>query len=225
MVFSFRVKEKLACAVASFPSSFRLKKAAFLRHKLVLGASLVFTAVLMLIISSFAVPAHVQSSCVHEIRGLSVETYFANEPSSVSPVTIHAVHSVHGASGFFVIPKGESAYFWSTQFTEATTVPEGRLVLDMWAQPTMQGSDGVLSVSAFTTDVNGVLESVLFSGLVTDSFPEESGQVANVFDAAAGSVPASGFIELVLTAPDSSAIKVYWGEGQPSNFQIYFTYS
>lgn len=86
-------------------------------------------------------------------------------------------------------------------------------------------SGAIFSVSAYTTNSIGTTSGTLFSGLNTSSIPAESGQVAMVFTVSPSTIPTSGYIKVVLTAPTSSAVKVYWGNGQPTNFQVCFTYS
>jgi hypothetical protein len=211
-------------SIANSSFSFKLTNA-FSNCKLVLLTTFCLMAVLLFTNSSQASPAAVAEARLQAICGLSIDAYFADVPTVDSPVTVHTTKIVNAASGFFVIPKGESAYFWSTQFSVATAIPEGKLILNLWAQTILPGSDAVLSVSAYTTDSEGAVCSMLFVGQAMDAVPQESGQVSTVFSVAAGEVPAAGYVKVVLMAPEESAVKVYWGSGQPSNFQIYFTYS
>jgi hypothetical protein len=216
------MRENISTTNSTF--SFRLKNV-FSQRRLIYSTIFCLIAVLLFTNSSLATPVNVVQDRLEAICGLAVDAYFADAPTVDSPLTVHTTKTVQAASGFFVIPKGESAYFWSTQFSVATAIPEGWLILDLWAQTIVPGFDAVLSVSAYTTDSAGAVCSTLFSGQAMGPVPEESGQVATAFSVAAGMVPAAGYIEVVLTAPEESAVMVYWGSGQPSNFQIYFTYS
>lgn len=165
--------------------------------------------------------------CFDAVSGSTVYAYFAGEPIIDSPITIQTSQYMHGSSGFFIIPKEHSAHFLSTQFPSAACIPAGVMIIDFWAQPTAadgSGADSALIVSAYTTDSQGAIQDTLLDGQVTSPFPEESGQVTSVFGVAGGYVPALGFIEVVLTAPESSAIKVFWGSDEPSNFQVIFNY-
>jgi len=162
------------------------------------------------------------------VRGLSASVYFANETITDSPLTVQTSQYLHGESGFFIIPKEHSAHFISPRFPTATSIPAGFMLVNLWAQPTAAGgpeSDATLLVSAYTTDSQGTIQNTLFENQTTEPFYEEGGQLASVFEVTNGFVPASGYIEVVLTAPESSAIKVFWGTGQPSNFQVIFTYA
>jgi hypothetical protein len=161
------------------------------------------------------------------VRGLSVSAYFATDPIADSPITVHTSQHIHGSSGFFIIPKEHSALFISPQFSTATAIPAGWMLVNLWAQPTAAGgpgSDAALLVSAYTTDSLGTIQNTLFENQTTEPFSEEGGQLASIFEVTSSFVPASGYIEVVLTAPESSAIKVFWGSGQPSNFQVIFTH-
>jgi hypothetical protein len=197
----------------------------FFKRRFLCVATLALVLALLLVSSSLADSLNVHSSNLHAVQGLSVDIYFANSATAASPITVDTDKSVHGHSGFFVLPKGESASFKSPQFSAATEVPQGKLVLDLWAEPVVHGSGASLSVSACTTDSEGTVVNVLCSGEVTDPLPQDSGQLTSNFDIEAGTVPALGYLEVKLTAPQNSAVKVYWGSQQPSNFQIYFTYS
>lgn len=89
--------------------------------------------------------------------------------------------------------------------------------------PATSGSP--VSVSAYTTTSAGVNSKTLFSGQNSNTLPSSSGQVSTVFSVASSSIPASGYIKIVLTAPSSAAISLQWGNGKPTNFQIAYTYS
>jgi hypothetical protein len=180
-----------------------------------------------LVTSSFATPAHVHFERFEAVRGLSVNAYFVTNPITDSPITVQTTQYMHGSSGFFIIPKEHSAHLSSTQFSTAVVIPAGWMVMDFWAQPTAAGGPGLdaaLLVSAYTTDSQGTIQNTLFENQVTESLFEEGGQLVSVFEVASGYVPALGYLEVVLTAPESSAIKVFWGNDYPSNFQVIFSY-
>ncbi len=222
MASPFRVKPNLSIELALFPSY--SKRLYVLSQRSFLFA-LAFLLLLSLTSASLAVSTEVSSTQVRALRGISVGSYYTDEPSTFSPITVHTTAALHGASGFFIIHKGESAYFWSPQFPESTAIPQGRLVLDLWAQPMLLDSDEALTVSAYTTASDGTIQSTLFAGQPSNPVPQESGQVTSVFAVTAGVVPAGGYVELVLSAPETSPIKVYWGTEQPSNFQLNFAFS
>lgn len=95
----------------------------------------------------------------------------------------------------------------------------------MIADAIVPASSTTISVSAYTTNSAGTIQTTLFSGQSTYALPVSGGQVATVFTVTAGSIPASGFVQVKITAPANGPIQVKWGNGQPTNFQIAFTYS
>ncbi|HEY6283608.1 MAG TPA: hypothetical protein VIW22_06760, partial [Nitrososphaerales archaeon] len=66
--------------------------------------------------------------------------------------------------------------------------------------------------------------STLFSGLSTTSITGSSTSISNVFSVAAGTVPVSGYVKVTLTAPAYSSFTIKWGSGQPTDFQVTYTY-
>ena len=131
-----------------------------------------------LVSSSLAAPANVNFERLEAVRGLSVGAYFANEPITDSPITVQTTQYIHGSSGFFVIPKEHSARFISTQFSTATVIPAGLMIVDLWAQPTAAGgpgADAALLVSAYTTDSQGTIQFTFFESQVTELLSEEGG--------------------------------------------------
>lgn len=77
-----------------------------------------------------------------------------------------------------------------------------------------------VSVIVRTTDSTGALVSTLLSSTTTNSLLSTETQTATIFSISAGSIPAGGYIEVILSAPTSTSITIYWGVGQPTNFQL-----
>ncbi len=67
--------------------------------------------------------------------------------------------------------------------------------------------------------------TVFFSNQPSNALPAGGGQVATTFNVTAGTIPASGYIQIVITAPATTGVTVYWGSGKPTNVQLCFTYS
>jgi hypothetical protein len=78
-----------------------------------------------------------------------------------------------------------------------------------------------LTVSAYTTNFFGSIDETLFSNQNTNT---GSGQVATSFSINQATIPEYGYIKIVLTAPSTTDVTVYWGNGKPTNIQIAFTY-
>ena len=88
--------------------------------------------------------------------------------------------------------------------------------------PASQAVSAVVSVSS--TNSAGTTASTLVSSTNSGTITSSNNQVASVFDVASGTIPASGYIKVAITAPAASNFKVRWGAGVPTNFQIAFTY-
>ncbi len=82
-----------------------------------------------------------------------------------------------------------------------------------------------LTISSYTANSAGAAQNTLFTGQSTISLPTRGGQSSTVFAVNGGSVPALGYIEVVMSAPSTSAITIQWGASKPTNFQVAFTYS
>lgn len=76
------------------------------------------------------------------------------------------------------------------------------------------------TIALHTTDSSGTLVSTLLATTNTNPIPSVKTQIITVFSISAGSIPAGGYLEVILTAPAGASITVYWGVGQPTNFQV-----
>ncbi len=76
------------------------------------------------------------------------------------------------------------------------------------------------SLTLRTTDSAGTLVSTLLSS--TNGVPVLATQTQTtiVFSISSGSIPAGGYLEVIITAPSTASITVFWGVGQPTNFQV-----
>ncbi len=77
-----------------------------------------------------------------------------------------------------------------------------------------------VSVALRTTDSSGTLVSTLLATSSTNLFLTTKTQVSTVYSISSGSIPAGGFLEVIITAPSSSPVTVFWGVGQQTNFQV-----
>jgi len=74
-----------------------------------------------------------------------------------------------------------------------------------------------LSVDAYTTDSTGAHQNTLVSSGTTGALTSTESEVLSSFSSSAGTVPASGYIEVTVTA--SASVTIYWGSGQLTNFK------
>jgi hypothetical protein len=115
---------------------------------------------------------------------------------------------------------------------QIVTANQVGLIVGMTADNSVNGwamiADAVRKASAFyplhvtirSTDSSGTAVSTLLSSTATASVPTTTGQVATIFSIASGSVPASGYLEVIIRAPTRATITINWGTAQLSNFQI-----
>jgi hypothetical protein len=77
-----------------------------------------------------------------------------------------------------------------------------------------------MTINVRTTTSTGVLSSTLVSSTSTTAVLSTKSGTSSVFSITAGTVPSGGYIEVILTAPSAATITIYWGSGQPTNFQL-----
>ena len=114
---------------------------------LILGLIALMLFSIMVILPS-ASPVNVTSSSSQAKLGIYMVPYFenANAPLISSPVTVDLQMSKPSSSGSFIIPRGISGYLWTSQFSSATSIPTGKMTLDLWAGAT-PSLDGQASVA------------------------------------------------------------------------------
>ncbi len=71
-----------------------------------------------------------------------------------------------------------------------------------------------------TTDSTGTLVNTLLAATNTNPVPATKTQIATVFSISSGTIPAGGYLEVIITASASTSVTVYWGVGQQTNFQV-----
>ncbi len=78
-----------------------------------------------------------------------------------------------------------------------------------------------VTVSYATTNSAGIVQSTMIAG--------SSATITAVYalvsvSSSAGTIPASGYVRVVITAPSGAGLTVFWGTGKPTQFQVAFTY-
>jgi hypothetical protein len=112
----------------------------------------------------------------------------------------------------------------TAQFTSGSTLYAGTWFTDLWASAL---ASGAASVSIYITNSAGIVVSTVLSGGTSGTVGTTKGEVKTPQSGAAGTVPTSGYVEVVLTAPSTGplAFTIYWGTGQLSNFDTPSTYN
>jgi hypothetical protein len=115
----------------------------------------------------------------------------------------------------------------SAEYQSVTTTQSNLAVGYSWsgAQDWAIIGDAIVSaqpvtVTLRTTDSAGTLVSTLLAASNTNPLLTTKTQVATIYSISSGSIPVGGYLELIITAPASVSITVYWGSGQQTNFQV-----
>lgn len=78
-----------------------------------------------------------------------------------------------------------------------------------------------ITVSYVTTNSAGTVQSTMISG--SSATLTASNQPVSL-SSSSGTVPASGYVRVVITAPAGAALTVNWGSGKLTQFQVSYTY-
>ena len=78
-----------------------------------------------------------------------------------------------------------------------------------------------ITVSYATTNSAGTVQSTMIAG--------SSATITAVYQAvtissSTGTIPASGYVRVIITAPTGVALTIFWGYGKPTEFQVSYTY-
>jgi hypothetical protein len=77
-----------------------------------------------------------------------------------------------------------------------------------------------IRVSIYVTSSSGSIQSTVASNVQSPSIGSSEGQYAMSFAGIQVTVPQNGYVSIMLSANQTTSYTVYWGQGQPTNFQI-----
>ncbi|MDG6908437.1 MAG: hypothetical protein JRN20_21915 [Nitrososphaerota archaeon] len=139
--------------------------------------------------------------------------YISSVPptTGTAPPTVDTSFTPPAARASFTITRGSSVYLWSPQYPASVVVYSGSWLLDIYAYGKKTGS---MRFSVYATDSTGTVVSTIASNVATSTIGTTLSNVNTTFGASEATVPSSGYIELVLTAPT--------GPGNPQSFTVYF---
>jgi len=80
-----------------------------------------------------------------------------------------------------------------------------------------------LTVNAYTTSSTGTVQNTLIASGTTGTITPTKAQISTTPASSQGTIPASGYIEVQLTA--SASVTIYWGTGQLTSFQTPAVYN
>lgn len=82
----------------------------------------------------------------------------------------------------------------------------------------IEAASATLGVNVYTTNSGGTVQNTLISSGTTGTITSSKTLVSTSFSSSAGTIPASGYIEVQLTASSSASVTIYWGTGQLTQF-------
>ncbi|MDG7007215.1 MAG: hypothetical protein JRN06_03090 [Nitrososphaerota archaeon] len=146
----------------------------------------------------------------------------ANADTSCTSPSPDTALTAPGTSGSITFNKGTTACLWSAQLTAGSTLYALNWVTDFWLSA--DAAKFGINVVVYVTDSAGTHQgSAIFSGttsaIATKNVMQE---LRDTFVGVAATVPANGYIELILTPPSAGGTPkswtIYWGAGQLTNF-------
>ncbi|MDG6929006.1 MAG: hypothetical protein JRN29_03025 [Nitrososphaerota archaeon] len=127
------------------------------------------------------------------------------------------------SSGSFTLSASNYAYLWSLPFPAATQVYAGSWNVSVWAST--QKNTASMTIGIYTTDSSGAIVSTIATGVSIGPFGNSQSKATTTVSGGAGSVPAGGYVEVVLEAPplgkgqgNYGYVTVYWGGSTPTSF-------
>jgi hypothetical protein len=77
-----------------------------------------------------------------------------------------------------------------------------------------------ITVSIYVTSSSGSIQSTVASNVQSPTIGSSATQYVMMFAGSQVTVPQNGYIMISLLAPQTASYNVYWGNGQPTNFQV-----
>jgi hypothetical protein len=173
----------------------------------------------ILVTIAYAAAVSVSTEKLQSLYGELRYVYYETS-STVSTTTpnVNTAMTPPTGTGETEILASSSAYLWSTQFQQQTPVSAGVWVLNFWASGLSAG--GSFTISIYVTNSAGTKVSTLVGGASSGALSLSETEVTNAFSASAATIPASGYVEVVLASSVLGAAFLDWGSGQLTDFQL-----
>jgi len=84
----------------------------------------------------------------------------------------------------------------------------------------LSSSANALSVSIYVTDSSGNIQSTVASNIQSPVIGSSEGQYKMSFVGSQVTVPQNGYITIMFSSTPTASYTIYWGSGQPTNFQV-----
>jgi len=175
--------------------------------------------------ASYATAVSVSTTSSAAKAGELTYIYFesANAATGAAP-TVNTALSQPAGTGSFTLSRGSTDRLWSSQFASARSVSAGQWVFDIWA---LGASKGTLTISIYITNSAGTVQTTIANAVSTPSIATTKTQAAFSVSGVVATVPASGYIEVSITAPSGASnptsFTVYWGKAQGTDLQVPMT--
>jgi hypothetical protein len=171
-------------------------------------------------------PVASDAATVSVIAGLTFYENAAPDTSCTAPAINTILSALGAAGGPTRFNRGSSVCLWSTQFTSAQSLYAGTWVTDLWLSAQAAGYG--LTVTMSVTNSGGTPTATVFTG-TTSNVPTSETEARDTYAGSAVSIPANGYLMLMLTAPTGGGKprnwNIYWGAGQLTSFQTTADYN
>jgi len=183
----------------------------------------VFVLIAAIAVGSYATSVSVTTTKLAASGGNLTYLYFeSTTASSTTSPSVNTALAQPSGTGTTTISRGSTVRLWSTQFSASRTISAGTWVVDLWALAS--GRSGALTVSVYVTNSAGTVQSTIASSVSTPTIDTSKTQAAIQQSGSSVTVPASGYVEVSLTAPSGgsspTSFTLYWGKAQGTDFQV-----
>jgi len=153
--------------------------------------------------------------------------------TSFSGIVSTAFYAAYAASTPYHPISGSTQLYWCSVGVSVAGNPDGlyfnwgraRAYPPSGVAPTVSFgtySANTVSVSIYVTNSAGTPTATMASGVASPLLTTAKSEISMKFSAAQVTIPANGYIEFTIVA-STPACTIYWGTGQPTDFQVSFT--
>ena len=150
--------------------------------------------------------------------------------TSFSGIVSTTFYSAYAASTPFHPITGSAQLYWCSVGSSVVGNPDG--LYFNWGRARAPPPNGVaptfafgtlssntVSVSVYVANSAGTSTATVASSLQSPLLATTKSEISMMFSASQVTIPANGYIEIVILAP-TGARTIYWGAGQPTDFQV-----
>jgi hypothetical protein len=154
-----------------------------------------------------------------QVVTLAVNSTAATEYQNyASPVTVSGTISLTNYPGLVQVAYSSSDTQTTYWFRLRAYPPNN--VMPSVSLGSVSSAVNALSVSIYVTDSSGNIQSTLASNIQTPTIGRSEAQYVMQFAGSQVTVPLNGYITITFSATQTASYTIYWGQGQPTNFQV-----